>query len=114
MKPKESFTDNTYSLAKGMHHINLAKQYFEDVRFGTAGLVKNIFNQYVQKCDWVMDDLKHRLTDENRAILTEELNDSLLFEAINDKLVRLDNAQRDLIENIIDGLIRGEGIKIVK
>lgn len=112
MNKKESFADNTYSLAKGMHHINIAKQYFEDVRLGTSGEVKMVFNQYIQKCDWIMDNLKHRLTEENRKNLEAELNDSISFEAINDKLVRLDSNQRLLLESIIDGLIKGEEIKV--
>lgn len=112
MNKKESFADNTYSLAKGMHHINIAKQYFEDVRLGTSGEVKMVFNQYIQKCDWIMDNLKHRLTEENRKNLEAELNDSISFEAINDKLVRLDSNQRLLLESIIDSLIKGEEIKV--
>lgn len=112
MNKKESFADNTYSLAKGMHHINIAKQYFEDVRLGTSGEVKMVFNQYIQKCDWIMDNLKHRLTDENRKNLEAELNDSISFEAITDKLVRLNSNQRLLLESIIDSLIKGEEIKV--
>jgi hypothetical protein len=114
MNKKESFSDNTYSLAKGMHHINLAKMYFEDVRYGTKGDIKAIFQQYIQKCEWIMDNLKHRLTEENRKNLQAELNDSLSFEAINDKLIRLDNQQRFFLESIIDSLIKGEEIKIVE
>jgi hypothetical protein len=113
MNNKQSFADNTYSLAKGMHHINLAKMYFEDVRFGTNGDIKVIFNQYIQKCDWIMDNLKHRLTDENRKNLEAELNDSISFEAINDKLIHLDSEQRLFLESIIDSLINGEEIKII-
>ena len=114
MNKKESFADNTYSLAKGMHHINIAKQYFEDVRLGTSGEVKMVFNQYIQKCDWIMDNLKHRLTEENRKNLQAELDDSLSFEAINDKLIRLNSEQRFFLESIIDSLIQGEEIKVVE
>lgn len=113
MGAKERFTDNTYSLAKGLHHINLAKMYFEDVRIGTSGEVKYIFNQYVQRCDWIILDMKHRLTEENRQTLQSELSDSISFDAINDKLIRLDNEKRAMIEDIIDAMIRNEEVKIV-
>jgi len=109
----ERFTDNTYSLAKGLHHINLAKMYFDDIRTGTSGEVKNVFNQYILRCDWIMDNMKCRLTDENRETLKKELADSISFEAINDKLIRLDNSQRAFIENIIDAIINGEEVKII-
>ena len=107
------FTDNTYSLAKGLHHINIGKMYFDDIKTGASGDVKNIFNQYVQKCEWIIDNMKCRLNDENRAALKVELEDSLSFDAINDKLIRLDNEQRAFIENIIDAMVKGETVRII-
>ena len=97
----ERFTDNSYSLAKGLHHVNLAKMYFDDIRTGVSGDIKNIFNQYIQKCDWIIDSMKCRLTEENREALKKELDDSFSFEAINDQLIRLNEEQRAFIEKII-------------
>lgn len=111
---KQSFADNTYSLAKGLHHINIAKQYFEDVRFGTTKDIKAIFNQYVLKCDWIISNMKDRLAIENKIALEQELQDSLTYEAINDKLIHLDNNQRAFVEEIIDNLIKGEEVKIIE
>ena len=105
MNNKEQFHDNTYSLAKGLHHINLAKQYLEDVRLGTKGEIKMIFNQYVQKCDWILDNLRGKLTEDNKKILDLELSDSMYFEAVSDKLIRLVEIQRDLVEKYIDFMI---------
>jgi len=113
MPNKERFSDNTYSLAKGLHHINLGKMYFEDLRLGTTGEIKSIFNHYILKCDWIMSNLQNRLTDENRAILKKELEDSISFEAINDKLILLNNEQRAFLENLIDALVKGEEVKII-
>jgi hypothetical protein len=109
----ERFTDNTYSLAKGLHHINIAKMYFDDIRTGTTGDVKNIFNQYIQKCNWIIDSMKCRLTDENRVALKKELDDSISFEAINDQLVRLDITQRAIIESVINAMVAGEEVKMI-
>jgi len=109
----ERFTDNTYSLAKALHHINIAKMYFEDIRTGTSGEVKNVFNQYILRCDWIMDNMKCRLTEENREALKKELEDSISFEAINDQLVRLTSEQRAFVENIILAMASGEEVKIV-
>jgi hypothetical protein len=114
MPNKESFSDNTYSLAKGLHHCNLAKMYFEDVRLGTSGEIKLMFNQYILKCDWIISNMQNRLTEPNRMALKKELEDSISFEAINDKLIRLDNEQRAFLENIIDAFVRGEEIKIIE
>lgn len=113
MNNKERFSDNTYSLAKGLHHINIAKMYFEDVRYGTIGEIKLVFNQYIQKCDWIIANMRDRLAKENRLTLEKELSESLTFEAINDKLIHLDNNQRNFIENIIDAFIKGEEVKVI-
>lgn len=110
---KQRFSDNTFSLAKGLHHINIAKQYFEDVRFGTTNEVKAVFNQYIQKCDWIITNMKDRMNKENRAVLEKELEDSLSFDAINDKLIYLDDSQRAFVEELLDAMIRGEEIKMI-
>jgi len=110
---KTKFADNTFSLAKALHHINIAKQYFEDVRFGTNKDVKAIFNQYILKCDWIISNVKNRLKEENKIALVEELKDSITFDAITDKLIKLDATQRAFIENLMDSLIKGDGVEIV-
>jgi hypothetical protein len=115
MKEKEKqqksvFTDNTFSLAKGIHHINIAKQYFEDLCLGSSFDVKMIFKQYIHKCDYIISNLKNRLSSENREILAKELEDSMSFDAIADKIIRLNIEQRAFIEEILDSMIRGEEI----
>ena len=112
--PKYDFTDSTFSLAKGLHHINIAKQYFEDVRHGTYGDVKAIFNQYIQKCEWIITNVTHRLKDENKKAIEAELKESMTFEAINDKLILISQEQRDFVEEIISAIINGEKIEIEK
>jgi hypothetical protein len=42
----------------------------------------------------------------NRDILKKELADSFLIEGINDKLIYLDEAQRNQVENFIDKLLQ--------
>jgi hypothetical protein len=110
---KERFTDNTYSLAKGLHHVNIAKMYFEDLRLSTRGDIKHIFNQYIQRCDWIVSNLSGRLNEENRKNLEQELADSISFEAINDKLILLDPPQREFLEKIIDAMTKGEKVEII-
>lgn len=111
---KETFTDNTYSLAKGLHHINLAKQYFEDVRIGTSRELKAIFNNYINKCDWIITDVKARVNDECREVLKSDMSDPLVFDSISDKLVYINNEQRLFIENLLDAMVKGEEIKMIE
>ena len=111
MKTKQQkFVDSTYSLAKSLHHINNAKMYFEDVSRDCSGMIKHIFLGYINKCDFIINGIKDRLGAENVEILKKELADSFIIEAINDKLVHLENDQRQMIESLIDAMIKGEKI----
>jgi len=103
---------DTFSLAKGLHHINMAKQYFEDVKIGCTGDLKNTFNGYINKCDWILNNIFDKLGDETRKVYKEELSDSLGIDHINDQLMRLDIEQRHQIEEIIDTVIKGKKVKI--
>lgn len=105
-RTKNTFSDKTYSLAKSLHCINNAKLYLEDVKINSINEAKGIFNSYIQKCDWILGDVKRRLNKESRDAIDKELEDSLIFDAITDKLIRLDKEGRDLVENYIDELVK--------
>lgn len=102
----------TYSLAKGLHHLNIAKQYFEDVKMGCVGEVKNTFNGYVNKCDWILNNVFDKLSNEKRKIYKEELSDSLSIDSINDQLMMLDNTQRSQIEEVLEAIVKGKKVTI--
>ena len=103
---------DTYSLAKGLHHLNIAKQYFEDVKLGCTGDVKNTFNSYVNKCDWILNNVFDKLSNEKRKIYKEELSDSLSIDSINDQLMMLDNTQRSQIEELLEAIVKGKRVTI--
>ena len=107
-----SYDKETFSLAKGLHHLNIAKQYFEDVKMGCVGEVKNTFNGYVNKCDWILNNVFDKLTEEKRKIYKQELSDSLAIDSINDQLMLLDNDQRVNIEEMLDAILKGKKITI--
>lgn len=105
-KTIENFSDNTYSLAKALHHVTIASIYFEDVKRGSSGSLKDLFNSYVIKCQYILNNIHDRLSLENREILKKELSDSFTIEAIHDKLVYLDDTHRADVENYIDNIIK--------
>lgn len=100
-----NFSDNTYSLAKGLHHINNAKIYFEDVKRDCNTGIKDLFNSFIIKCDIIINAIDHKLTPENREIFKKELADSFMIESINDKLIYLDESQRNQVELFIEELL---------
>jgi hypothetical protein len=103
---------DTFSLAKGLHHINIAKQYFEDFRMDCTGDIKNTVNGYINKCDWILNNIYDKLGEETRKVYKEELSDSLGLDAINDKLMILDNAQRLEIEDMLDAITKGKKVTV--
>jgi len=103
---------DTYSLAKGLHHLNIAKQYFEDVKLGCTGDVKNTFNGYVNKCDWILNNVFDKLSPDRRKIYKLELSDSLSIDAINDQLMMLDIEQRAEIEEMLEAILKGKKVTI--
>jgi hypothetical protein len=108
-----SYKKDTYSLAKGLHHINIAKQYFEDVKIDCTGDLKNTFNGYINKCDFILNNIFDKLNEETRKVYKEELSDSLGIDHINDQIMRLDNDQRSQLENILDNIVKGKKVKII-
>ena len=101
-----NFSDNTFSLAKALHHINNAKVYFEDVKRDCGSSTKELFNSYIIKCDVIINSIDHKLTPQNRLILKKELADSFIIESINDKLIYLDEDQRNKVEEFIDKIMK--------
>ena len=110
---KQHFVDSTYSLAKSLHHINNAREYFYDVSRDCSGMIKHIFNGYINKCDFIINGIKDRLGAESVEILKKELGDSFVIEAINDKIMHLTSEQREVIETLIDSMIKGEKVVFV-
>lgn len=100
------FSDTTFSLAKALHHINNAREYFTDVKRECHSGIKSQFSNYIQKCDFIIDSVTCKLTPENKIILKKELADSFLIESINDKLMLMDEAQRNEVENLIEKILK--------
>jgi predicted DNA-binding protein YlxM (UPF0122 family) len=103
---------DTFSLAKGLHHINIAKQYFEDFKMGCVGEIKNTVNNYINKCEWILNNIYDKLGEQTRKVYKEEMSDSLSLDSINDKLMILDNAQRLELEDMLDAIIKGKKVTV--
>lgn len=106
------FKDSTYSLSKGLHNLEIAKNYFEDVKRGCNTNIKHFFEQSIFKIDWVIKNVTDRLPNELRSELNKDLSDSLGMDAILDGLVKLNSEQRLVIENLINAMNKGEEIKV--
>lgn len=103
---------DTFSLAKALHHINIAKQYFEDFKIGCTGEIKHAVNGYINKCEFILNNIFDRLGEETRKVYKEEMSDSLGLDSINDKLMVLDNTQRLEIEDMLEAIIKGKKVTV--
>lgn len=101
-----------FSLAKALHHINIAKDYFEVVKIEAHSSLKNMFNGYINKCNFILNDINSKLGDDTRLIFKEEMSDSLSFDHIHNQLIMLSNEQRGYIEQIVDEMVKGAVITI--
>lgn len=107
-----NFEKGTYCLIKAMHHINCARQHFEDVKIGCKQHMKNVFNSHITKCDYIFNNVYDKLDDETRVLYKAEMSDSLGIESIMDKIVRLDQTHRDQLEDILENIVKGKKISV--
>ena len=103
-------------IVKFIHHLQRAKLSLEVFLLGTFNDgAKRKFSQYVKKIDWIITDLKtepgvdRTLSD---AIDLEFNSDVFLLDAVSEKMLLLTPNERDILENIVDEIIKGEEIQI--
>ena len=111
---REQFRDTSFHLAKALHFNEVSKQYFELLKIGSQGETKNMFNQCIQRLDWVYHNIYDRLSQNSKDILKQEMSDSLAMDSIMDGLVLLTPENRSMIENLIASLNKGETVEFVQ
>ena len=109
---KEKFQDNNYYLAKGLYHIQIAKDYYEMLKNAKAAGVNNWLN----KLNYLTNDVLTRLTKENADWFREEVikGDNIFFDAVSEKLMHLNPKQKEQIELIVNSMVNGEDIEFTQ
>ena len=100
------------SITQGSYFLNIALQYFKNFEKDCKMGAKMRAKSWVQKIQYVENDVMSAITPESREIFRQEIKngDTLFFQAINEKYLMLTPQQRDTIEAIIDKIINGEEI----
>ena len=111
---REQFRDTSFHLAKALHFNKVSREYFDLLRIGASGETKNMFNQCIQRLDWVYHNIYDRLSQNSKDILKQEMADSLAMDSIMDGLVLLTPENRSIVEGIINSLNKGETIEFVQ
>lgn len=101
------------SLVAFLHHIKIAKEFGED--FNRA-LGKPILRNYIGRLDYILNDFQASINfpDDVRQAIREELqSDVMTVDAISDRIRLLNPPQREVVETLIDMIIRGEQVMFV-
>lgn len=106
------------NIVSAIHHIKQAFDHYEDfVRSnpGTKGAM--LFNQYKKRLEWIYNDMITHplLTPVVRTGIKQEWNsDAFSVDAISEKAALLNPQQREVLENLIEQMMKGELIEIEK
>lgn len=112
---KERFEDSNYYLAKGLYHIQIAKDYYEMLRLDARYSAKGFLNNWLNKLSFLTNDVLTRLTNDNAEWFRNEVvkGDNIFFDALSEKLMHLNPQQKEQIELIVNAMVKGEEIKFV-
>ena len=109
---KETYSDKDLLMLKGLYHVSIAKQYFETTKIDKEFLIKNIFNSYCNRLDYILNSVNSMVNGESKAILDQEVlkGDTLFFGSMADKMINLSATQREQVEFIIDGYLKDDQV----
>jgi hypothetical protein len=103
------------NLVAAIQSIRVAYNNFENFQIehpDTKGAV--LFNSYNKKLEWIYKDFKATTLlpeDIRKAIQEEWESDVLIVPDITEKVTLLNPSQRELVDAMIDAMLKGEEIK---
>lgn len=104
------------SLLMGMHHVKMAKEYFDDVVRESPGTVGALLSDlYGKKMDWVIANVytNTKLSKEVIDGIREEVEaDNFTIPEIIDRIVMLNPQQREALNFVINQLLEGHALKV--
>lgn len=109
MKGSSNVVSAIQSLRQAYDHMDSFVRDFD----GSLGA--SIFKTYQNKIEWIYKDFltNRHLTEEVRAGMRKEWeSDVFAVPAINEKIALLPPEKRDLVEAMIDAILRGEEIEL--
>lgn len=103
------------NILTGIHALKFAKEHWEDHirQHGKDTNGGRLFTKYLQKIDWILMDFKTSplFPQLVRDGLREEINaDVFALPAIHEKIQLLPPKGREMVEAMIDALLKGEEI----
>lgn len=108
------------SLMSAIHHLRAADEYLQDFireSMKRAGYNRGVqkFGDYSKRLNWILLDMKTypHFNDEIREGLKQEMSsDAFAYVAIAEKCSLLSPQQRELMDEALDSILKGEKINI--
>lgn len=105
------------SVISALHHLRMSKEYLNDfLREHPGSRADRLFNDYIRRMNWIADSfITHPFLPEMvREGMKKEWNsDVFQITEIGQKIAALNPEQRELVETIIENLLKGEEIQFV-
>ena len=106
----------TISFIKFVQYLKISQEFCDDLkRSDPNSLAYKLFNDYSKRIAWIINDIltNPKFSEIVRNELRKEVNsDLLVIGALNDKIHLLPINQREVLENIVDCILRGENIEV--
>jgi hypothetical protein len=100
-------------MLKALYHTKIAKEYFEDCANHLTGMQKHTVKMFANKCEFIIDNVRHRLPEDTLKRFDAETRDALFIDAIETEILSFNDEQRNILETIVSLIAKGEQIQIV-
>ncbi len=103
---------------QAIHHLKIAKEFFHDIQraCGEGAKGYRLAKQYESRIEWIYRDLlsNPNFNEDFRDGLKEEwASDSFIFPALMEKIAALTPENREVVEDLIILILKGESINVV-
>lgn len=103
------------SLTKAVFHLALSKQYLDDWRRDCSSQDRHLAGQWISKTECTLNNIYTAMTPESREQYLAEVKsaDILIYDEIFRLLLMMDSTQRELMETVANGIVKGEIVQFV-
>lgn len=105
-------------LVQAMHHIKFAHEYLDSFRRDNKGSRADmLFKTYQNKLEWIVKDfmtIPYLPQSVRDGLRKEWESDIFTIDAITTNVSLLTPEQREIVDNIIESILKGEQIKIIE
>lgn len=106
------------NIVSSVHHLKLAVEHWADFKREKPGSKgAHLFQSYINRVEWIANDLiTHPALpqDVRDGIKAEWNSDVFALIAINEKIALLNPEQREMIEELLSCILKGETIQVEK